>query len=145
MVDERSLQTNGAASSTLAVNSEAGSACPLAGTRSFRNHQVDGDHDVFVADAIDRFPAARAGEVEPGFLHRRFQLGLIAEQRGVECEVRIGRVRRDRDIGQSSAEIDRLRSDDDDRLPVRGKRHERVEEHPPRSDVQRIEIDAVAH
>ncbi len=57
------------------------------------------------------------------YLWRRFAedaLDLVTEQRRIECEIPISRVRRnrDRDVVESDAEIDGLRSDDDDRLAV---------------------------
>lgn len=79
--------------------------------------------------------------------HRAGQLRFVTQEGGIEGQVAVRGVGGDRDcdISITRAEVDSLGSHDDDSLPVRCQGEQRVEQHPSRRDVQRVEHGAAAH
>jgi hypothetical protein len=115
------LKTLGASSGAFAVRAEPRAACAGPG-------QSLGHHDVDV-DAVRAEPATRVNTWrEAARSERVSEQWRVCELAGSDRQVRIGRVLGDCEFGVGRVEIDRLRTDEDERVEVLFKRVERVEE-----------------
>jgi hypothetical protein len=66
--------------------------------------------------------------------------GLVDQVLGIKAEVRIARVCRHRQVEVNATQVDHLRSDDRDRIVLIVKRHESVEQHPTRNNVEGLAV-----
>jgi hypothetical protein len=64
----------------------------------------------------------------------------LCEHRGVDHEVGVRRVGRDRKVRVADAEVDRLRADEDECVTVIDRRAQHVEQHSPGHHMQLVEL-----
>jgi hypothetical protein len=73
------------------------------------------------------------------------RLGFVVEIPWIDREVAVGGVGGDSEIAVTDVQIDRLRADQHDGLPMRAESLERIEQHPPGGDVLRFERSFARH
>jgi hypothetical protein len=150
VVHKRCLQASGATGGATAVYAQAGAAASAGGRGCLGHDEIDGDRDFAAVGDRRGDPDAGLdvpvdeGELEARRAHRRFELWSIVEQRGIDREVTVGRVRGNGEIAVAGAQVDGLGSGDDNRRPLSLQGHQRVEEHAPRGDVTGIHRHAAS-
>lgn len=93
------------------------------------------DHHTLVPEPDSRLLEIQDESARP---HRLLQFWRVVQLGGIERDVTVARVRRDRQVTLAGVEVDRLRADEHQRVALVAERVKRVEQHAARLDVDRI-------
>jgi hypothetical protein len=151
VIDEGGLKAYGPPRGAVAVLAQAGSTTAATTRGAIWDDEIDRDRKRFSPGGRHphprprlRTPRPRLEQAKARVTHRRLELRLVADQRRVECQVAVRRVRSDSDVSQTRAQVDGLSSGDDHGSPVRCKCLECVKKNTPRGDVAALLV-AKAH
>jgi len=145
VVDQCSFQAGRAARGAAAVHAESGAAPATSRRGGLGNDQIDGHEQLLAGDVDLGRPDARLHvpavqrELKARRGHRRFDQRVGRELLGVDGEVGVGGERRHGQITVAAVQVDRLRAGDDQRVGVRRKGEQRVEQHAARGNVARVD------